>query len=40
MLEQPGTGLLKLCLSQVAFVSHKACLIHLHFEVLSNTILL
>ena len=40
MLEQPSIGFSKLCPSQVASVIHRARLIHLHRDVLSNTILL
>ena len=40
MLEQLSIGFSKLCLSQVASVIHRARLIHLHRDVLSNTILL
>ena len=40
MLEQPSIGFFKLSLSQKALVMHKACLVHLHRDVLYNTILL
>ena len=40
MLEQPSIGSFKLFLSQKALVMRKACLVHLHRDVLYNTILL